>query len=136
MTSIVLRNATVDIPIFDNTSRSLKKAAFGYSIGGVLGGSENKVVVVRALSNISVELKSGDRLGLIGHNGAGKSTLLRVMAGIYEPTAGATRITGNVAAMFDMGLGMNGDATGFDNIRMGCLYLGTSVAIEHLECVS
>jgi ABC-2 type transport system ATP-binding protein len=127
MTSIVLRNTTVDIPIFDNTSRSLKKAALGYSIGGVLGGGENRAVVVRALSNISLELKSGDRLGLVGHNGAGKSTLLRVMAGIYEPTAGTVKITGNVAAMFDMGLGMNPDATGFDNIRMGGLYLGMSL---------
>ena len=78
MASIVVRNATVDIPIFDNTSRSLKKAALGYSIGGALGGGENKAVIVRALSNVSLDLKSGDRFGLIGHNGAGKSTLLRV----------------------------------------------------------
>jgi ABC-2 type transport system ATP-binding protein len=126
MTSIILRDATVDIPIFDNTTRSLKKAALGYSIGGVLGG-ENRAVVVRALSNVSLELRSGDRLGLIGHNGAGKSTLLRVMAGIYEPTAGTVKIGGKVAAMFEMGLGMNGDATGFDNIRMGGLYLGMSL---------
>ncbi len=127
MASIVVRNATVDIPIFDNTSRSLKKAALGYSIGGVLGRGENKAVIVRALSNVSLDLKSGDRIGLIGHNGAGKTTLLRVLAGIYEPTAGTVKIAGKVAAMFDMGIGMNGDATGFDNIRMGGLYLGMSL---------
>ncbi len=127
MASIVVRNATVDIPIFDNTSRSLKKAALGYSIGGALGGGENKAVIVRALSNVSLDLKSGDRFGLIGHNGAGKSTLLRVLAGIYEPTDGTVKIAGKVAAMFDMGLGMNSDATGFDNIRMGGLYLGMSL---------
>jgi ABC-2 type transport system ATP-binding protein len=127
MASIVVRNATVDIPIFDNTSRSLKKAALGYSIGGALGRTENKAVIVRALSNVSLDLKNGDRVGLIGHNGAGKSTLLRVLAGIYEPTEGTVKIAGKVAAMFDIGLGMNGDATGFDNIRMGGLYLGMSL---------
>ena len=127
MASIVVSNATVDIPIFDNTSRSLKKAALGYSIGGVLGGRDHKAVIVRALSNVSLHLKSGDRLGLIGPNGAGKSTLLRVLAGIYEPTQGTVNIAGKVAAMFEMGLGMNNDATGFDNIRMGGLYLGMSL---------
>jgi len=126
MTAIFLRNVAVDIPIFDNTSRSLKNVALGHSIGGILGKAKNKAVIVRALSNINLELKSGDRLGLIGNNGAGKTTLLRVLAGIYEPTAGIVQVVGKVAAMLEIGVGMNGDATGFDNIRMAGLYLGMS----------
>jgi ABC-type polysaccharide/polyol phosphate transport system ATPase subunit len=126
MASISLKNVSVDIPIYDATARSLKTAAMRLSVGGVLGHDATHLVVVKALNGINLELKTGDRLGLLGHNGAGKSTLLRVLAGIYEPTGGTAEVRGRVATLFDVSLGFNGDATGFDNIRTSALYLGMS----------
>jgi ABC-type polysaccharide/polyol phosphate transport system ATPase subunit len=124
MTSISVRGASVEIPIYDASTRSIKKAAL--RVGGILGHDATHPIVVRALDHIDLELKTGDRLGLLGHNGAGKSTLLRVLAGIYEPTGGTVQVNGRVAAIFDAALGFNAEATGYDNIRMGGLYLGLS----------
>ena len=50
--------------------------------------SINPIIKVRALQDVCLEAKAGDRLGIIGANGAGKSTLLKVLAGIYPPTHG------------------------------------------------
>lgn len=74
------------------------------------------VIEVNALSNISLNLSDGDRLGIIGHNGAGKSTLLKVLAGIYEPTAGKRRVSGRISSLFDISLGFEMEATGWQNI--------------------
>jgi lipopolysaccharide transport system ATP-binding protein len=77
MTHILLNNVSVDFPIYNTTGRSLKNQLMQAATGGRMGSNEQGHVVVRALQNICLELKEGDRLGVIGPNGAGKSTLLR-----------------------------------------------------------
>lgn len=67
--SIHTQNACVDFPIFDAKSRSLKKAFLGKA-GGSIGRNDSDVVVVEALRDITMTLKEGDRIGLVGHNGA------------------------------------------------------------------
>jgi ABC-type polysaccharide/polyol phosphate transport system ATPase subunit len=74
-------------------------------------------VCVRALRGVSFEVHDGERLGIIGHNGAGKSTLLRVLAGIYHPTAGRRHVVGRISSLFDLALGFEQEATGWENIR-------------------
>ena len=122
MVSIDVWNASVDFPIFDAKSRSLKKAVLG-KVGGKIG-TEQKVPIIEALHDISLSFKDGDRVGLVGHNGAGKSTLLRVLAGIYEPTRGYSRIVGRVAPVFDLGVGMDPEISGYENIIIRGLFLG------------
>jgi ABC-2 type transport system ATP-binding protein len=122
MVSIDVWNASVDFPIFDAKTRSLKKKVLG-KVGGKIG-MESRVPIIEALHDVSLSLRDGDRVGLVGHNGAGKSTLLRVLAGIYEPTRGSSRIVGKVAPVFDLGVGMDPEISGFENIMIRGLFLG------------
>jgi lipopolysaccharide transport system ATP-binding protein len=75
-------------------------------------------VVVRALNSLSFEFSEGDRVGIIGHNGSGKSTLLRVLAGAYEPVSGSIKVVGRIASMLSISLGMDMEATGYENIYL------------------
>jgi ABC-2 type transport system ATP-binding protein len=120
---IETRDAWVEFPIFDAKTRSLKKAFLGKA-GGAIGRNADNVVVIEALRDITMTLKVGDRVGLVGHNGAGKATLLRLLSGIYEPTRGNTVIRGRVAPVFDLGVGMDPEITGYENIIIRGLFLG------------
>lgn len=122
MVSIDVRNAYVDFPIFDAKTRSLKKKVLG-KVGGNIG-TGSRVPIIEALQDISVSLGDGDRIGLVGHNGAGKSTLLRLLSGIYEPTRGSAVIQGKVAPVFDLGVGMDPEISGYENMIIRGLYLG------------
>ncbi|MBP2333801.1 ABC transporter ATP-binding protein [Corynebacterium freneyi] len=123
MVSIDTYDACVDFPIFDAKSRSMKKAFLG-AAGGAIGRTDSNVVVVEALKDINLHLREGDRVGLVGHNGAGKSTLLRLLSGIYEPTRGTADVRGRVAPVFDLGVGMDPEISGMENIIIRGLFLG------------
>lgn len=71
---------------------------------------------VRALQNVSFKIDEGQRVGIIGHNGAGKSTLLRLLAGIYPPSSGERLVEGHISSLFDIALGFEGEASGWENI--------------------
>nr|WP_285295441.1 ABC transporter ATP-binding protein [Aureimonas altamirensis] len=127
MASISLQGVSVDIVVFDASSRSLKKKVLSAATGGQIRPQEGKgKLSIRAIDDLTLDLPHGTRLGLVGHNGAGKSTLLRVLAGIYEPTAGTLRVEGETAAMFDIGFGMDPDASGWDNIILRGMFVGYS----------
>ncbi|RYF73522.1 MAG: ABC transporter ATP-binding protein [Comamonadaceae bacterium] len=125
MALISLKNVSVSFPIYGAGSASLKKTLASSVTGGRFG-KETGVNVVQALSNINLELKSGDRLGLVGHNGAGKSTLLRALAGVYEPSSGEFIRQGTVASLIDPALGIEPDASGIENIMLRGLVMGMS----------
>jgi ABC-2 type transport system ATP-binding protein len=110
--SIETNNAWVQFPIFDAKSRSLKKT-FVSKAGGTIGRTASNVPIVDAL-----------RVGLVGRNGVGKSTLLRLLSGIYEPTRGSAAMRGRVAPIFDLGLGMDPEISGYENIIIRGLFLG------------
>src|SRR5216684_8021369 len=78
--------------------------------------SVNPIIEVRALQEVSFQLHEGERIGIIGHNGAGKSTLLKVLAGIYPPSQGRRIVEGRISSLFDIALGFEMDASGWENI--------------------
>lgn len=82
----------------------------------LLRRSTSPVIEVNALDGINLHLKDGARLGIVGHNGAGKSTLLKVLAGIYQPNRGKRIVDGRISSLFDMSLGFELDASGWQNI--------------------
>jgi ABC-type polysaccharide/polyol phosphate transport system ATPase subunit len=125
-TEVSLENVSVSFPIYHGGSRSLKKNLLFRGTGGHLASDANHRITVEALRNISLKCAAGDRIALIGSNGAGKTTLLRVMAGIYEPAAGVVTTRGRISPMFDIGLGIDGEISGYDNIRLRGLILGLS----------
>jgi lipopolysaccharide transport system ATP-binding protein len=115
--SISCRNLTLRFPVYGVDAKSLKKHLARVTVGGKLDRHHGSTEVT-ALSNLNLELKAGDRLGLIGHNGSGKTTLLRALSGAYEPDEGQIEVEGRIAALLDLGLGIDPSATGFDNIRL------------------
>lgn len=124
MAYIQLRNVSIDFPVYNTTGRSLKNQLMRTATGGRLGSNEKGHVVVRALDEINLELREGDRIGLVGHNGAGKSTLLRVILGVCEPTMGTVDVRGDVTSLIDINLGMDMESTGIENIYLRGALMG------------
>lgn len=131
MATITLDRVTVDFPIYNARKRSLKSELFRRAVGGRIETDEESRVSVMALRDVSLTLRDGDRLGLVGHNGAGKSTMLRVMSGVYEPPIGRAIIDGSVSALTDIMMGMDPEATGYENILLRSVFLGISVKEAH-----
>ncbi len=77
-----------------------------------------------ALKKVSLDLRDGETLGVVGKNGAGKSTLLRLLAGVYVPDEGSITRAGTISSLLSLGTGFQPSLTGYDNIFLNALLLG------------
>ena len=82
--------------------------------------------VVKAVSNLNLDIPYGSVLGVVGANGAGKSTLMRTISGILPPTSGRVELFGSVGTLLALGVGFNQEMTGRDNVILGGLAAGLS----------
>jgi lipopolysaccharide transport system ATP-binding protein len=113
MAHIRFANVDLEYPIRENQSASLKD----FVLQGLLRQKKMNVLKsVKALENLTFEIHEGERVGIIGLNGAGKSTLLRSIAGIYPIIRGTRSVEGTVSSIFDISLGFEADATGWQNV--------------------
>ncbi len=84
---------------------------------------------IQGLSNLNLEIVSGERVAIIGSNGSGKSSLLKVISKIYAPSSGEIQVYGRVAPILELGGGFQPDYSGRENIYLNCSILG----IRHKE---
>lgn len=125
---IRLDHCSLQLPIYGLNNRSLKGRILSAVTGGKVAATSKRIAVVDALREVDLELKSGARLGLLGHNGAGKTSLLKLIAGIYEPTTGRVTTKGRVANLLDVTMGLDFEATGIENIQLKCALHGMKPA--------
>lgn len=77
-----------------------------------------------ALKDVSFDIKKGEFFGIVGRNGSGKSTLLKLLAGIYQPTAGKISVSGKLVPFIELGVGFNPELTGRENVFLNGALLG------------
>jgi ABC-2 type transport system ATP-binding protein/lipopolysaccharide transport system ATP-binding protein len=125
MAYLHLQNVCVDFPVYYGGNPSLKRALLNAAARKQrnLSRDNSDRISVRALNEIVLEIKSGDRLAIMGANGAGKTTLLKVLAGVFEPTAGFVQSSGLISSLLDVYVGFNPDATGYENILLRGMFM-------------
>jgi len=122
MAKVLLKDASVEFPVYSSSSL---RSAIGFMLRSPLQHFSSPKSVT-ALQSVTITLNDGDRVGLIGLNGSGKSTFLRLLAGIYSPTSGTVNVDGTITTLFDLSLGMDDEATGYDNMYIAGAILGLS----------
>lgn len=79
------------------------------------------------LRGIDLDVRPGERLGIVGKNGAGKSTLFRIISGILRPDAGTMEVTGRVSPLIEITSGLVPDLSGQENLVLNTVLLGLSL---------
>lgn len=113
---IRISNVTKTYNLYDKPADRLKEAL-----------SVTKKIYHRehhALNNVTLEIRKGESVGIVGTNGAGKSTLLKMITGVLKPTKGTIAVNGKISALLELGAGFNMEYTGIQNIYLNGTMMG------------
>jgi len=129
MSRIVATDVGLTYPVYTTSrQRSILGLAANRASFGRVARDAGSIAHVEALRDVTFELRTGDRLALLGRNGSGKTTLLKLCAGLILPTTGTLTIEGTRATMLNAGAGFDVDKTGIENVDHVGLLLGVSRA--------
>ena len=115
--AIQVENLRKIYKLYDKPSDRLKDA---------LGLTKVKPKEHHALKDVSLTIKNGECVGIIGTNGSGKSTILKIITGVLNPTMGAVTVNGRISALLELGAGFNMEYTGIENIYLNGTMIGFS----------
>lgn len=124
MSSISVDELSIKFRIYHDHSPSLKDVVAGF----FSSRKSTSYSDFWAVNQVSLQIKAGERVGIVGRNGAGKSTLLKALCRIYEPSSGSVRVTGHIAPLLEIGAGFHPEFTGRENIHLNGAILGFSRA--------
>ena len=115
--AIQVENLRKIYKLYDKPSDRLKDA---------LGLTKVKPKEHHALKDVSLTIKNGECVGIIGTNGSGKSTILKIITGVLNPTMGTVTVNGRISALLELGAGFNMEYTGIENIYLNGTMIGFS----------
>ncbi len=116
--AIEVNNLTKSYKLYDKPMDRLKDSL------GLSGKKKYKEHL--ALNNVSLKVKKGETVGIIGTNGSGKSTILKIITGVLSPTSGEVNVDGHISALLELGAGFNMEYNGIDNIYLNGMMIGFS----------
>ncbi len=117
-TAIEVKNLTKIYKLYDKPMDRLKDS---------LGLSrKRKYKEHLALNNVTLSVKKGETVGIIGTNGSGKSTILKIITGVLSPSSGEVNVDGHISALLELGAGFNMEYNGIDNIYLNGMMIGFS----------
>lgn len=122
MSHISFENVAIKFRAYNNRHQSLKEFFASFFRPNVPKPSAD----FWALNGVSLEIRAGERVGIVGRNGAGKSTFLKTLCRIYEPSQGRVRVQGRLAPLLEVGAGFHPEFTGRENIHLNGAILGYS----------
>ena len=109
-----------------------RRKSFGTLKSALLSGSVLKNLrpdsAFHALDGVTLDVRQGSTLGIIGRNGSGKSSLLKLIAGIGKPSSGTIHVSGRVSALIELGAGFHPEISGRENVFINGMMLGLSKA--------
>ena len=117
-TAIEVKNLTKIYKLYDKPMDRLRDSL------GLSGKKKYKEHL--ALNNVSLTVKKGETVGIIGTNGSGKSTILKIITGVLSPTKGEVNVDGHISALLELGAGFNMEYNGIDNIFLNGMMIGFS----------
>jgi ABC-type polysaccharide/polyol phosphate transport system ATPase subunit len=130
MSSIGVDELSIKFRIYHDHSPSLKDVVAGF----FSSRKSTSYSDFWAVNQVSLQIKAGERVGIVGRNGAGKSTLLKALCRIYEPSSGSVSVTGHIAPLLEIGAGFHPEFTGRENIHLNGAILGfTQTQLASIE---
>ena len=116
-------SARLFVPLIVRTAGALQRP-FPRLAQRLRQAADKRMHTHEALRDITLDLRRGSALGIIGLNGSGKSTLLQIIAGVLQPSIGSVETNGRIAALLELGSGFNPEMSGRENIYINAAILG------------